>query len=109
MAVSIPFLTSETHYTLTCPIDDQSYLFDVRWNSRDEAWYFDMYQDDNTPVAINVKVVIGAMLGRRSRHAFFDSHKLIATDTTGQGVDPGYDDLNSRVLVVVQSVKDFVF
>lgn len=101
MQIKIPFLTSQTNYILACAIDDAQYNFDVRWNSRDEAWYFDMYEDDDTPVVLNVKVVCGVQLGRRSQHRFFDDHMLTAIDTSGQGVDPGYDDLNSRVVLVV--------
>ena len=106
MASSLPFLVSETNYTLFCPIDDEQYRFDVRWNSRDEGWYLDMYASDGTAVALNVKVVLGVNLGRRSLHRFFDNHKIMVIDSSGEGIDPGFDDLNSRVLVVITSPSD---
>lgn len=106
MPVSIPFLVSETHYKLNCTIDDKLYVFRPRWNSRDEGWYFDMYEADDVPVIINVKIVTGVPLGRRSHHVFFDSHIITAVDTSGQGLDPGFDDLNRRVVVVVQTPSD---
>lgn len=104
--ISIPFLTSQTNYLLGVPVDDFTLLFDTRWNSRDSAWYVDIYEDDGTPVAINVKIVTGVQLGRLSQHDFFTTHKLIAVDTSGQGLDPGFDDLNARVLVVITSSSD---
>ena len=104
--IALPFLTSETNYILNCPIDDTQYMFDVRWNSRDEAWYFDMYETDDTPVVLNVKIVVGLPLGIQSQHDFFKNHLITAIDTSGQGKDPGFDDLNARVKVVVQSPDD---
>lgn len=106
MPVSIPFLPSDTNYTLVCPLDDIHLSFDVHWNSRDKAFYFDIYESDDTVVALNIKVVTGIPLGRRSQHSFFKDHVITAVDTTGAGKDPGYDDLNRRVLVVVQSTTD---
>lgn len=107
MSVSIPFLKSDTNYTLICPIDDQTYKFDVHWNSRDKAFYFNMYQDNDFPVAINVKVVLGVTLARRSQHPFFNNRRMMAVDSSGSGLDPGYDDLNGRVVVVIHSTEDF--
>lgn len=106
MPVSIPLLTSETNYVLHCPIDDQTILFDVRWNSRDAAWYIDIYEDDDTVIALNVKVVLGIELGRRSQHEFFWDHTITAVDTTGLGLDPGFDDLNAGIKLVVHSNSD---
>ncbi len=106
MAVSIPFLTGETNYRLACPIDDTAYYFDVHWNSRDAAWYFDMYEQDGTIVVLNVKVVNGVPLGRRSLHEFFEDHMIVVVDSSGHGRDAAFDDLNTRVLVVLQSTED---
>jgi hypothetical protein len=105
MAVTIPFLVSDCNYILTCPVDDTHITFDVRWNSRDEAFYFDMYEQDDSVICLNVKVVLGVPLARRSQHEFFQKHIITAIDTTDQGLDAGFDDLNSRVLVVVETIE----
>lgn len=106
MSYSIPFIPSDTNYVLAVPIDDTQVLFDVRWNSREEAFYLDMYESDDTVIALNVKVVVGIPLGRRSLHTFFDNHIITAVDLSGEGRDPGFDDLGSRVIVTVQSSSD---
>jgi hypothetical protein len=109
MAVTIPFLTSETNYTLHCPLDNNySLMFEVRWNSRDEAWYVDMYTDDGGIVSINEKLVVGAALGRLSRHPIFYEYAFRVVDMTGSGTDPGFDDLNSRVVLIVQTPGNVV-
>lgn len=103
MAVTIPFLVSDCNYILSCPIDDTQINFDVRWNSRDQAFYFDMYEADDTVICLNVKVVVGIPLARRSQHEFFKNHTITAIDSSGKGKDAGFDDLNRRVLVVVET------
>lgn len=103
MPVSIPFLKSDTNYTLIVPIDDQQVLFDVRWNSRDEAFYVDMYQADDVIIALNIKLVLGVQLGRRSHHTFFQEHSMTVADTSDRSEDAGFDDLGDRIVVLVQS------
>jgi len=107
MAVKIPFITSETNYRLICPIDDEyTLIFDVRWNSRDEGWYVDIYEENESIISLNEKLVAGARLGRISRHKLFYTHIFRVVDTSRSGTDPGFDDLNARVELVVQSVND---
>jgi len=106
MPVTIPFLPSDTNYRLAVPINDFQLMFDVRWNSRDEAFYLDIYEPDDTVVALNVKVIVGVPLARWSKHEFFDTHVLTAVDTSNEGRDPGYDDLGTRVQLVVQTPED---
>lgn len=106
MAISIPFLLSDTNYRLIVPMEDWTLAFDVRWNSTEEGWYMDIYEEDNSPIAINVKIVLGVTLGRRSHHEFFKDHIITVTDTAGSGLDAGFDDLGSRVLVTITTPSD---
>lgn len=103
---AIPFLPSETNYVLSCPVDDYQILFDTRWNSRDEAWYVDIYEADGTIIELNVKIVVGITLANRSDHPFFENHTMLAIDTTAQGLDPTFDDLGTRVVVLLQTPED---
>ena len=103
MGEYIPFQLSTTNYRLQMPLNDNVYLLDIHWNSRDEAWYFDLLESDETPIALNLKVVLGIPLGRRSNHEFFDNHKLVVIDSSGAGIDATYDDLNTRIYVFVET------
>lgn len=105
----IPFTPSTSNYKLGVPIDGTRYMFDpVRWNAREGAWYFDLREEDQTPIALGIKVVLGVNLGRRSAHPFFADHLLFAYDTSGQGRDPGFDDFGDgqRVVVVHMNAED---
>ncbi len=108
MATFIPFVPGMVNYRLVTTIDGVTYIFDTRWNARDAAWYFDLLEEDETPIIYGVKVVLGTYLGRRSTHSFFRGGVLAAWDTSGQDLDAGIDDLGSRVQLVHYSALEVV-
>ena len=109
---SIPFIPSDNNYRLRVPLAGTMYLFDVHWNSRDSdgagAWYFDIREEDETPIALGVKVVLGGRIGFGNTHIFFKQHSLSVFDTSGTGVDAGYDDLGARVIVLHETADDIL-
>jgi hypothetical protein len=108
----IPFTPGDTNYRLGVSLTEDGgavkYFFDVKWNARDNAHYFDIREVDETVVALGIKVVLGVNLGRTSTSPFFTKHLLRAHDTTGQGKDAGYDELGSRVQVVHYTVDELL-
>ncbi len=101
MPVRIPFQPSENNYRMRLSLSQQPYLFDVHWNSRDAAWYFDIRADDETPILLGIKAVLAATIGKRSTHDFFKAHLLTLVDTSGLGIDAGFDDLGGRIQLLV--------
>src|SRR5688572_16593107 len=103
MAAKLAFIPSDGNYrfnsTLETFTDTGSYTFDVRWNTRDNAWRFDMYDPDGILMVAGVKVVLNTPLGRRSTHPFFNGNALIAIDTSLTNLDAGFDDLGTRVQI----------
>lgn len=104
MAQDLPLLVGETWYELNVSLANveggtTAYRFDFRWNVREEAYSFDMYEIDGTPIVHGVRVVLGMYLGRRAQHAFFRNGVLVAIDTSGQGREATRDDLGSRVVI----------
>lgn len=96
----LPFIPSDPHYFFETTLNDVPYTFDVRWNDRDRAWYFDMFDKDDFPIVRGVKIVLGTYLGRRSPHEFFATNALVPVDMSSLNQDPGFDDLGTRVLVI---------
>lgn len=97
---TIPFIPSDNNYTLQVPLGGVVYLFDVRWNARDLAWYFDLRNADQTPIVYGVKIVLGGQLAHWCRDPFFRENVLQVDDTSGAMRDAGYDDLGVRVVVL---------
>lgn len=95
----LPLIPSEPHYIFRTTLNDTQYSFDVRWNSRDQAWYFDMFDREGVSIVLGAKIVLGTYLGRRSTHDFFATNILVAVDESGQNRDAGFDDLGTRVNV----------
>lgn len=95
--IALPFKPSIANYTFDTTIEDESYYFEVHWNSTDNdgvgAWYFDIYEVDGTSIELNIKAVIGTNLGRTSNHRLFQDGIIAVIDTSGAYEDPGFDDI----------------
>lgn len=96
----LPFIPSVAAYEFSVEIDGVSYTFDVRWNSRAAAWYFDVLEGDGTPIARGLKIVLGCYIGGgRFTHDLFRLGVFVAIDTSQEGRDATFDDLGTRVEV----------
>lgn len=97
MATELAFTPSDGNYrfsqTLGTAKGEFSYTFDVRWNTRDNAWRFDMYDPSGILMVAGVKIVLNVPLGRRSTHPFFNRDAIVAMDTSLENLDPGFDDI----------------
>ena len=96
MQPSFPF------YRFGTTIDGIAYLIDVRWNSRSGdtgAWFLDLLAEDETPIRVGMKLVLGTLIGGRSALASFPDGSFSAVDLTGQDVDALFDDMGVRVMI----------
>lgn len=103
--LQLPFIPSVPSYRVSTTLSGVVYIFDVRWNTRDEAWYFDLLTEDETVIRHGIKIVLGTILAGRvstrlPRGAF------IAADLSGFGRDAGLDDLGSRVNVYFYTLEE---
>jgi len=99
MPQQLPFAPSVPSYRVSTNLDGVQYILDVRWNGRDEAWYFDLLDEDEVPIKSGIKIVLGVLLGWRSTNPEFPTGQLIASDLTNEGRDAGFDDIGDRVQV----------
>lgn len=116
MASVVQLEPSKSPYRLSVTLGKWNVTFRMRWNPRDGrpvaeggtggAWYFHMYDDDNTVIVAGVKLVLGVNLGRRSNHAFFDDWFLRAFDSSDKGKDATFDDAARRVQLVAIDPRD---
>lgn len=106
--VVIPLQPSTPWYRVTVTITGTPYHFDVRWNVRDHAWYFDVYESDETPIAYGLKIVLGTNIGRRVKHPLFAEGAFRAADLTGKHLDAGFDDIGTRVQLRYFTAYDII-
>lgn len=99
MPAALPFFPSVPLYQVSTTLEGVQYVFDVRWNGRARAWYFDISTEDGSVIQRAVKVVLGAPLAKRVADARMPPGVLFAIDTTDTGTEAGLNDLGTRVQV----------
>lgn len=97
--LTLPFVPSIPFYQFSTTLDGVNYNFNVRWNTRDGAWYFDLSDDQENLIIAGVKIVLGVALARRSTDPRMPPGVFFAGDVTNSGTDAGIDDLGARVQV----------
>lgn len=108
MPTIIPFEPGIPEQPIEIVLDDVPYVLRARWNTRDNAWYFDAWEGDGTtPIAFGVKLVLGVRLGRLYNHPLFQGGMFLIDDG-GTGEDPGLSDLGSRVQLAHMTVADAI-
>jgi hypothetical protein len=103
MPVTIPCDPSLTSYVMQTVLDGITYTLAFHWNTREEAWYFDIQTADRTPLVSGIKIVVGFPLGFRTPNANKPPGLFTAVDTTGKKQDPGIADLGNRVKLLYLS------
>ncbi len=98
----LPFAPSIPSQRFGTSLDGTQFIIDARWNSRDAAWFMDIYRDDGTtPIYRGIKIALGVVygLGRRCVDPEFPRGFMLVVDSTDKGQDATLDDLGVRVNV----------
>jgi hypothetical protein len=85
------------HFDLSLELDGVTYLLELRWNSRADAWFLMLYTAEGDLVLGSRKVVTDFPLWGRCRDARRPKGQLLAVDTAGEQLDAGLEDLGGRV------------
>lgn len=96
----IPLSPSIGHYQFSTQIMGEDYTFEVRWNARDAAWYFDLFDAAGRVIRRGFKIALGAYIGRLVRHPLFlRDGMFFAYDASQQHREATFDDIGSRVIL----------
>ena len=106
MPVALPLVPSVPSYRVSTALEDQQYIFDVRWNARDLAWYLDISTEADEIILRGLKIVLGTVLGARSTDTRLPPGLLIPADLTSSGRDATFDDLGTRVAVLYYTLEE---
>lgn len=101
MAEVVPFRPGVPQQRVDVTLSGVTYGIVAHWNAMDNAFYLNVYEEDDTPIAMSLKVVLGVVLGRSYTHEFFSSgaRGLIAVDLSNTGAECGVDELGGRVQI----------
>lgn len=100
MSFGVPITSDFDDYSFTINLDGTIYELAFRWNSRKEKWFVSMSLEDGTPIVGMRPVIADWPPFARFRNASLPPGELMFIDTSGQNIDPGHDDLGSRVLLI---------
>ena len=94
------------NFSTQVELDGTTYTLSFFWNYEDDAvgagrWTMAIGQADGTPILSGIGVVVTFAIGQRfvASLAGMPPGALWFEDTTGAGLDPGLNDLGSRVVL----------
>jgi len=96
----IPVRSDLPLFTQVTTLDGQDYILTFSFNQRDVSWYVDIADQDEAVIASALRLVVGWDLLKRCVDARRPPGVLFANDLSGAGLDPGPDDLGTRVEVL---------
>lgn len=106
MSFRIPIDVGDPFFDVQVTLEDVTYTLQFRWNVREEAWYMHILDAEGTTVLhAGLKLVADWPL------ATYTTERqppgiLVARDTSGEGRDPGLDDLGDRVQLVYYTLAE---
>jgi len=99
MSLQIPTSQTLPFYSETVLLEGTSYNLFFKWNVRDSAWYMSIQTSNQVDIVDGIKIVCDWGLLRRYRSLAVPPGEIVAVDTTGAGIDPGLNDLGTRVIL----------
>lgn len=97
MPTILPIRSALSSYSFRCLLADVEYSFLFRWNRIESAWFFNILDSANLPIAYGLKLVCGAYIGRAYTHVLFRSGIFVARPTGKDRRDARFDDAGTRV------------
>lgn len=75
-------------------LDGRDYLLRFRYNERENRWYLSIYDEEEEPILLGLKIVANWRLLKPYKYdPNVPPGELIAVDMTGNGSPPGLDEL----------------
>lgn len=94
--------SSEAYYRQRTQLNGVSYVFVFKFNSREGIWSFDLLDQDEDPIALGVRVVVGVELLRWVVDSRKPTGTLLCVDLQSESTtlqdsrDPGIFELGAR-------------
>ena len=108
LAIRLPLDTSFPSVRVT--LDGAEYVLSLAFSQREGKWYLSLADANEDAIISGVKVVANYPLTVLARHdARCPPGELMAVDTSGQGLDPFYNDLSGddpRVILTYVPVDE---
>lgn len=84
----------------------RDYILTFAWNLRESAWYLDIADQDGVVLAASLKLTVNYPLLARRTDPRLPAGVIYPLDRSGAGIDPGLDDLGTRVVLMFIELSD---
>lgn len=99
--------TTELYYEQITQLDGLEYLMRFLWSDREGCWYLGIYDQNNNPIALGIRLIVSWSLLRRFIDPRLPSGVLMCVDLSGQDIDIRESgDLGARVKLTYITADD---
>lgn len=71
-----------------------------------ERWFYDISSEDETPILMGQPVFVDYALAERFQSSLLPSGKWFFFDTSNKLLDPGREDLGTRVILIYEDSNE---
>lgn len=107
--LQIPVNSTQAAFEQTITLEGINYLMRIYWNTRDEAWYLDLFLTDDTPVICGLKLVVNYDFTGFYVQENVPPGMFMLYDDTNSEVPCGREDLGNRCILIYITSDDEVF
>lgn len=94
------------HYKRQYELEGDIFTFEFHFNSRENAWYFDLFDSEGTPIRRSIKITTGFPWLRQVALAGRPPGDLIAVDASGNDRQADFESLGSTVKLLYFEESD---
>jgi hypothetical protein len=98
----LPTETAETNYSEIVEIEGREYVLRFDWSDRESIWYLSIYDQDENPLALSLRLVVGRSLLEGKTDSRLPPGRMAAIDLSGTGAEAGVDELGTRVVLAYE-------
>lgn len=105
MALEIP-LFDNPYYTINIKVDGVVLFLTFKWSTREQSWYFSVFDGDNNPLMIGIKLMPFADLTLKHPNTKMPPGVLYCVSITSDLSPPGRFDLSERIKLYYLTASD---
>ena len=95
MSLLIPINSTDAQFIQSVPLESVTYIFAFKYNVRTAVWYISLYDSNNNPLVINLKILPLLPLFSRHRTPAMFHGDIVGVNLNDQYTPPTRDNLGT--------------
>lgn len=92
-----------SNFKFRTTLDEVDYFLRFRWNSRSALWLMDIYDADDQPINMSIRLVVNTNLIEKYKNDRMPKGILMLFDTEGSYEECGFDELGNRCVLIYEA------